>query len=644
MAIKDVGRVLGVPYKITTKIASKFNFDTFEECMENNKDLVEEFSGEYSELFRVAARISNRVRNVSMHAGGVCIFDKGVNEYMGMKLGSNDEHVIQVDKKIIEELGGVKFDILGVKTLALVQEAMEIVGLTSEQLSINNPEFANDEKMYEVLRQAKTNGVFQTESGGMKDLLLRLQPSSLEDVSAVLALYRPDSMPLLEDFIHNKHHPEDQTYLHPDMEEILSPTYGCMIYQEELMDIVRKFGGRSYGGADKFRKGIGKKDKELVKSESAKLHGEIVDNGYPEAVAKAISDDLSAKGGYLFNHSHSALYSILTLKTAYLKAHHPTAFFCALFNQNRADYGALNKYLIDSQDFKVTTLRPHINKSQRYFSVADDKIRFGLEAIHGIGSKVVDAILSERENGMYTSLEDLLSRVSLSTANVVALIKAGAIPCKDKRTAMLDYAKSLYTRREYKPVSTYGTAASLLNDWDINVNDYKVGRKTDKEAVLAIYNRKRKIRHDIEQEEKEKAHLDSFMETYMADEEYWEFEALSVFLTDNPFVEAYKHINVSFDETEEGGHCVIVGIISGIQKKKDKNKNKYAFINLNALNGLFEVTCWSNQYKKYEELIKRGSKIAVLVKKNADKAVVEDIKPYEKWLEDRKIKLSGKRK
>lgn len=262
VAIRDTARVLGIPYAVSEKISSKFNDGTFDECLKNNEDIVEKYN-DYSELFRIAARISGRVRNYSMHAGGVVVFDNKVSDYAPMKLGSNNEHVIQVDKKVVEEIGGVKFDILGVKTLAMVQEAMTLSGMSVDDLSINNPDFYNDTGMYELLGAAKTNGCFQVESGGMKDLLVRLKPSNLEDVSAVLALYRPDSMPMLEEFIHNKHNPDDITYIHPDMKPILESTYGCMIYQEQLMDIVRIFGGRTYGGADKFRKGIGKKIKNL---------------------------------------------------------------------------------------------------------------------------------------------------------------------------------------------------------------------------------------------------------------------------------------------------------------------------------------------------------------------------------------------
>ena len=300
VAIKDVGRVLNIPYAICDKISKKFTYPTFKECVENNQEIYEKYS-EYHELFDIASHISGRVRNVSIHAGGIGIVDTKITDYMGMKLGGNNEHVVQVDKKKIEEIGIIKFDILGVATLGIVQYVKDKAGLSSYDISVANPQFLHDKAMYQILQEAKTNGVFQVESSGMRDLLLRLKPSSLEDVSAVLALYRPDSMSMLEDYIYYKHHPNEVTYWHPDMEPILNKTYGCIIYQEEIMDIVRVFGGRSYGGSDLFRKAIGKKDPELVKSESQKLYSEIIEHGYEEPLSKRISDHLAAMGGYSFN-------------------------------------------------------------------------------------------------------------------------------------------------------------------------------------------------------------------------------------------------------------------------------------------------------------------------------------------------------
>ena len=258
VAIKDVGRILGIPYKICDKISKKFTYPTFEECVKNNPTLYEEYA-DYKELFDIAGKISGRVRQTSVHAGGVGIVDTKITDYMAMKLGSKGEHVIQVDKKIIEEIGIIKFDCLGLAdTLNTIKECVEYAHIDPYEIDVNNPEFLNNKDMYKLLCSADTNGVFQVESQGMKDLLLRLQPSNLEDVSAVLALYRPDSMGALDEYIECKHGRKKVHYIHPDMEPILKDTYGCLIYQESVMEVVRKFGGRTYGGADKFRKAIGK--------------------------------------------------------------------------------------------------------------------------------------------------------------------------------------------------------------------------------------------------------------------------------------------------------------------------------------------------------------------------------------------------
>lgn len=904
VSIKDVGRVLGIPYSITDKISSKFTAESFQECIANNQELVDKYS-DCSDLFRIASKISGRVRNVSMHAGGVCVFDDNVTDYMPMKLGSDNEHVIQVDKKIIERIGGVKFDILGVRTLKVVQDAADMAGLKPEDLSINNPAFANDTAMYKLLCSAQTNGIFQTESQGMKDLLVRLQPSSLDDVSAVLALYRPDSMPMLDEFIENKVSNKRPHYIHEDMAEILDGTYGCMIYQEQLMDIVRKFGGRSYGGADKFRKGIGKKDKELIKSESQKLYKEILNNDYDKNVAQTISDTLAQKGGYLFNkclsgktkikrsssggrakfeptieemflikndkeyaiqtghealwkkynskkgygtslslgkdnrvhsnsivdiyysgqrelfrlttesgawiectdnhrfpttsgkkmlselsvgdyileigeyekctkkynltnlprstnlpikgqigfqkqdysatnnfeqtkkqkriencpceicgkqyddsirfelhhkdfnrtnneidnftwccvschkklhyqnnrtkryekgipfaqskivsivpigidnvydvemaapnhnftvstgiitcNSHSALYSILTLKTAYLKAHYPTEFFCAILNQNLTDFGAINKYILDAKQFDVSVLPPHINRSSEGFSIYNGKILFGLSAIKGIGKNVVNAILSERSNSKFNGFEDLLSRVSLTSAQVVALIKSGAIPTKNKSTLLQRYFEMTTPEPlPFKPVKTLPTKAKLLMDYNIDADVVK-----DKEERLALLNAFKQREYENKKKLDRQKRIDEFKNKYMVDPEFWEFETLSVFLTNNPFAEVLPYVSLSFADTGDDEKCTVIGVVSGIQKKKDRNKNTYAFINMNSLDGFLELTCWSSQYKQYSDLLLRGKQIAVLVKKNQDKAIVEQVKPYSQWLEDRKIK------
>ncbi len=256
-AIKDTARVLGIPYKISDTIAKRFSYDTFEDCLKQNVGIYEEYP-EYEELFKIASRISGRVRGTSTHAGGVGIVDTKITDYMPMKVGENGEHVIQVDKVNIERIGIIKFDLLGVKTLCLVQDVIKSAGIDEWDIDINNIKFETDQESYNLLSCANTNAVFQVESSGMKDLLVRLKPQNLNELSAVIALYRPDSMSALEEFIECKHNSSKISFIHDDMKPILNKTYGCMIYQEQLLDIVRIFGGRTYGGADKFRKGIGK--------------------------------------------------------------------------------------------------------------------------------------------------------------------------------------------------------------------------------------------------------------------------------------------------------------------------------------------------------------------------------------------------
>ena len=635
VALKDVGKVLGFPYKEMDKLSKSFVYPTFKECLENNKDIAK--NPKYQELFDIASHLSGRVKTTSTHAGGVGIVDGKVTDFMPMKLGSEGEHVIQVDKRIVEEISIIKYDILGVSSLGLVQETQLGAGVSDWDLNINNPAFEFDKASYELLSSARTNGVFQVESAGMRDLLIRLQPTELSQISAILALYRPDSMGALEEYIECSKHPEKVTYIHPDMEPILKETYGCMIYQEQLLDIVRKFGGRSYGGADLFRKAIGKKNVELVKQESAKLYQEIVDNGYSAELAKQISDDLSTKGGYLFNKSHSYSYAVLCLQTAYLKCHYPTYFFKALFNMNKNKPGMINKYIIDAKQFGVEILPPNINKSEMGFSVVDNKILFGYSAISGIGSVLAETIINERNaNGKFKNFNDFVERTQPTKAQIISLVKSGAIPTKNKKQFLINYFKSQYETKEYQPVSSLPTKMKLLTEFEINVDDYKIGKKVDKETVLQIYNQKRAIIFKQEQEERYRKYIEECNEKYLQNEEYWEFETLEFFISDeNPFEQAYD-ILPEFDDVPIGEDCVVVGIISKIQKKKTKRGDQFAFINIYGTS-LVEGTVWPDALKKFQDLIVKGQQVAVLCKKEAeDKVVVNKLKPYSQWLEDTK--------
>lgn len=641
VAITDVGKILGFPYNQMQKLSQKFTFDKWDDCMKANPNLLAD-NPQYAELFDIAKHLSGRVKTVSIHAGGVGIVDTTINDYMPMKIGTKGEHVIQVDKHYVEDIGIVKFDLLGVATLNLVKEIKDDLHLDPWDYDINNPEFENDRPTYELLASGKTNGVFQVESAGMKDLLIRLKPKleqlDFEVISVILALYRPDSMGALDEYVEMATGGSRPLSIHPDMDEILKDTNYCMIYQEQLLDIVKKFGGRTYGGADLFRKAIGKKIVELVQKESEILRSEIVANGYPKEIADKIADELSQKGGYLFNKSHSYSYAVLCFETAWFKAHYPTYFFKALFNQNKDKAGAINKYILDARYFDVNIMPPNINHSGMKFTVDNNKVLFGLSAIGGIGESLSKQIIEERENnGIYKSFDDLITRLSLGKASVIALIKSGAIPCKNKREKLVSYLKSQYQPLKFTEVQSLPTYKKLEEDWNIDLKKYIVpssGKRVvyDKEALLTEYNRLKKKQFD----ENQKVRFQKYIEDnkkYLEDEQFWEFQTLQVFINDNPFDAAYTFLT-PFEDVPDGEKCTLVGIIAKVQKKKDKNGKQFAYINIYSSFGLVEGIVWHSQLKEYEDLVKKGQQVAILCKKDSEeKVIVEKLKPYSKWLE-----------
>lgn len=641
VAITDVGKILGFPYNQMQKLSQKFTFDKWDDCMKANPNLLAD-NPQYADLFDIAKHLSGRVKTVSIHAGGVGIVDTTINDYMPMKIGTKGEHVIQVDKHYVEDIGIVKFDLLGVATLNLVKEIKDDLHLDPWDYDINNPEFENDRPTYELLASGKTNGVFQVESAGMKDLLIRLKPKleqlDFEVISVILALYRPDSMGALDEYVEMATGGSRPPSIHPDMDEILKDTNYCMIYQEQLLDIVKKFGGRTYGGADLFRKAIGKKIVELVQKESEILRGEIVANGYSKEIADKIANELSQKGGYLFNKSHSYSYAVLCFETAWFKAHYPTYFFKALFNQNKDKAGAINKYILDARYFNVDIMPPNINHSGMNFTVDKDKVLFGLSAIGGIGESLSKQIIEERENnGIYKSFDDLIQRLSLGKASVIALIKSGAIPCKNKREKLISYLKLEYQPLKFSEVQSLPTYKKLEEDWNINLKKYVIpssGKRIvyDKEALLTEYNRLKKIQFEENQKVRFQKYIDD-NKKYLEDEQFWEFQTLQVFINDNPFDAAYTFLT-PFEDVPDGEKCTLVGIIAKVQKKKDKNGKQFAYINIYSSFGLVEGIVWHSQLKEYEDLVKKGQQVAILCKKDSEeKVIVEKLKPYSKWLE-----------
>ena len=634
-SIRDIGKLLGFPYKEMEKVSKGFVQDTWEECLQNNKDIAN--NPKYKELLEIAGHITNRPRGYGIHAGGVIVCRHPYDHYIGIRRGQGGEHVISVDKIMDEKISLVKYDCLGIASLVAINEAMQEDNIDPWKIDINNPEFEYDVNIFDMICSGRTDNLFQIESGGMKDLIARLQPRSLEMLTALVALYRPDAMPAIDGYIEGRLHPETIKYIHPDMEQILGKTYGQNIYQEQSMRMTKIFGGRSDAGADRMRKCLAKKNPEKVKEEVALLHQEILSNGYSEEIASKICEELSTKGGYGFNKSHAAAYAVICMQTAYLKTYHKTAFFKAVLNLNKDKAGKTNKIILDAKQFGVEILPPNINKSQMNFSVVDGKILFGLSAIAGIGESVAELIINERQaHGKFVGFDDLLSRVALKKTQIIALIKSGAISTKDKKKFLINYFKSQYETKEYQPVSSLPTKIKLLTEWDINVDDYKVGKKVDKEAVLQLYNKKKEAIFKQEQEERYRKYVTECNEKYLQDEQYWEFETLEFFVSDaNPFEQAYDFLP-EFDDVPIGEDCVIVGIISKIQKKKTKKGDQFAFINVYGTS-LVEGTVWPDALKKFQDLIVKGTQVAISCKKEAeDKVIVNKIKLYSQWLEDTK--------
>lgn len=636
VAITDVGKILGFPYNQMQKLSQKFTFDKWDDCIKVNPTLIND-NPQYADLFDIASHLSGRVKTVSIHAGGVGIVDTSINDYMPMKIGTKGEHVIQVDKHYIEGIGIVKFDLLGVATLNIVKEIKDDLHLDPWLYDINNHEFETDIDSYKLLGSGKTNGVFQVESAGMKDLMVRLQPKNINDVAAVVSLYRPDSMGALEEYVDIAISGKTPEYIHPDMIPILKDTNGCLLYQEQLLDIVKKFGGRTYGKADLFRRGIAKKDKDLVKKESEKLRDEIVQNGYSSKLANQIADDMSAKGGYIFNKSHGYSYAVLCFETAWFKAHYPTYFFKALFNQNKDKAGAINKYILDARYFNVEVSPPNINLSGMNFTVHDNKVLFGLSAISGIGESLSSQIIEERDkNGKFKSFEDLISRILLSKAAVMALIKSGAIPCKNKKKKLISYLKSQYQALKFSKVQSLPTYEKLEEEWHIDLSRYRIqstGKrvKYDREKLLEEYNRLKEKDFNKKQETRYQKYIEE-NNKYLEDEQFWEFQTLQVFINDNPFDAAYTFL-IPFEDVENSDKCTIVGIIAKVQKKKDKNGKQFAYINIYSSFGLVEGIVWHSTLKEFEDLIKKGQQVAILCKKDSEeKVIVEKIKPYSEWI------------
>ncbi len=446
-AIRDVGRAMGYEYSFCDKLAKMIPFGfTLKKALEEISELKEAYNKDEQVQILIdnAKKLEGIVRHASTHACGVVIGKESLDNLVPLQYDSQENKTIitQYEMHSIEDLGLLKMDFLGLKNLTIIEQTIKIIEKTQGK-NINISQLPlDDEETFKLLQQGNTTGVFQLESDGMRRYLTQLKPTNFEDIIAMISLYRPGPMELIPHYIARKHKKEPVAYLHPKMEPILKNTFGIMIYQEQLIQIAKELAGFSLPEADILRKAIGKKNKKLLNEQKIKLIKGLVKNNISYEIAFKIWELIEPFGRYGFNRSHSACYAMIAYQTAFLKAHYPTEFTCALLNSRDSDIDEIAFLIEDAAKQNITVLPPDINESLGKFTVIGEKtIRFGLLAIKNVGENIVLKIIAERKkNGKFKNLKDLITRVKIRDLNkksLEALIKAGALDSLEERKKIL---------------------------------------------------------------------------------------------------------------------------------------------------------------------------------------------------------------
>ena len=449
--VRDVGRALNLPYGEVDTIAKLIPplSSTIQKALEEQPKLTEMMKEkpEVKRLIEIAQRLEGLYRHASTHAAGVVITPQPLTEYLPLYKASdkgNGEVVTQYAKDEVEELGLLKMDLLGLKTLTILDMAVKLAERYKEVDSIDLDHLPlDDQKTFKLLCSGQTTGVFQLESSGMRELIKKMQPSRFEDIIALVALYRPGPLEsgMVDDYINRRHGRVEVTYPLPQLEPILKETYGIILYQEQVMQIAVTLAGYTMGQADLLRKAMGKKKPELMQKERSRFMEGALKNGVPEEKAREIFDLMEKFAGYGFNKSHSAAYAMIAYQTAYMKAHHPVAFMAALISGDMGNTDKIYKYIKECADMGIEVLPPDINDSDVTFSVKGNSLRFGLAAIKNVGEAAVESIVKERAaKGPFKSLYDFCRRVDLHKVNrktLESLIKAGAFDSTGKERHVL---------------------------------------------------------------------------------------------------------------------------------------------------------------------------------------------------------------
>ena len=634
--IRDVGRVLDMPYAqvdvIAKMIPQELNI-TINKALDMNPELKKAYEEqeEIHYLIDMAKRLEGLPRHTSMHAAGVVISQKDVDEYVPLSKAQDGSITTQFTMTTLEELGLLKMDFLGLRTLTVIQDAVRLVEKdTGVSLDMQKIDY-NDKKVLDSLGTGHSEGVFQLESGGMKNFMKELKPQSLEDVIAGISLYRPGPMDFIPQYIRGKNRPDTIKYDCPQLEPILKPTYGCIVYQEQVMQIVRNLAGYTLGRSDLVRRAMSKKKASVMEKERQNfVYGNeeegvpgCIANGIPEKTANKIYDDMIDFAKYAFNKSHAAAYAVVSYQTAYLKFYYPVEFMAALMTSVIEMPAKVAEYIYVCRQMGITILPPDINRGMYGFSVDNGAIRYGLSAIKSVGRPVIESIVKEREeNGDYTNLQNFIER-NLEQVNKRAIenfIKAGALDCLEgnRRQKMVIFARIVDGINQDKK----NTMAGQLSFFDI------VSEEEKKEFEIRMPD------------------LDEFnKETILA----FEKEVLGIYLSGHP-LEGYRDImekmstarTADFQQDEDTGlpkvvdgqKVVLGGMITDKTIKYTKNNKVMAFFTLEDLVGTVEVVVFPRDYEKCQALLNDEEKVFIQGRVSAEddrpsKLILEKIRSFE---------------
>ncbi|MFW5450105.1 MAG: DNA polymerase III subunit alpha [Methylophagaceae bacterium] len=608
--LRDVGRVLGYPYGLVDGLAKLVPFEikmTLTKALEQEPLLKERYDKEeeVATLIDLALQLEGLTRNVGKHAGGVVIAPKVLTEYTPIYCEQNGAGLVsQYDKDDVESVGLVKFDFLGLKTLTVIDWAVKNVKamLPAEEAAkidiINLP--LDDKVSYDLLKRAETTAVFQLESRGMKDLIKRLKPDTFEDIIALVALYRPGPLQsgMVDDFVNRKHGRAKVTYPHPDLEPVLKPTYGVIVYQEQVMQIAQVLAGYSLGGADMLRRAMGKKKpEEMAKQRQLFLDG-AQQRDIDEKTAGPIFDLMEKFAEYGFNKSHSAAYALVAYQTAWLKSHYPAAFMAAVLSADMDTTDKIVGLIDDCRDMGLTVLPPDVNHSKIHFTVADEKsIRYGMGAIKGVGEAALAGIVTEREQGKaFSSLYDFCQRADKNNRRVMdALVKSGALDTLGGHRASLQASvtKALQIAEQHRSNHDSGQDdmfGVMAMDEQQNVEEplIDVMQWTEEQLLIA-----------------EKETLGLYLSGHPIDrysEELARFIPKKIHQLEAPEAKGYQRNEIP---------VITAGLIVAIRTMKAKNGGRMAFITLDDQTARLEVRIFAEVYEQYQSLIQPDKLVVI---------------------------------